>query len=434
MLVSRRRALSLAASLPLMGLVERAYADPPSIDASSAMPLVQSTYRYLHENPELGLQERLAHDHILSALQRLGGFTFHQIPGTYHQATGLPTAIVAQLDTGRPGPCRALRAELDARRLNDEDEPVNHDPRSTIPRRMHSCGHDAHAAMLLGAASYIRANQNNFTGRLVFIFQPAEEIAGGADDIVNSGLLTTLGVEAIFAQHCAPGLPVGSATVSRGATMAGSTTFELTITGRSSHAAVPFEGDDVAVVAAHFIDALATFPARHLDIANRPVVISPTELTTNASATNVLPTEASIRGTIRAFERLDQAPAGATPIATLLLAHLNDLARAYGVTVALRLTPGAPPNVNDDTLFDRAVVALGPTFRGNLSTPNYRGMFAEDFAFYTSAVRSLYFNLGIAKDGLGSGAIHTSAFTIHPDALEVGVRLLIAIARDVPLT
>lgn len=414
MRITRRQAAALVATTPFWSTGARA----AETDVQAVMPLVTELYRDMHEHPELGRDTPRASEAVRRHLRRIGGFAFHNV-------AALPTAIIASIDTGRPGPCKALRAELDARPIAD-GEPADHDPRSQVADRMHTCGHDAHAAMLLGAAAYVSRNRDAFTGRLVFVFQPAEETRGGADEIVADGVLARLGVQAIFAQHVAPGTPVGAITLSRGAALAGSTSFTLRLSGSGSHAAVPFEGADLPVVTARFIEALAEFPARHLDIANRPVVISPTNVTFEGGASNVMPSAAAITGTIRSFEALDEQTAGS--IGARLRQHLEALARAYNVTPDWRITPGSPPTVNNSALFEKALVALRPQWGEHLLASDERGMFSEDFAFYTATIPALYFGLGIQRGNLGGVGVHDRNFTLHPDALPVGVRLLVDLA------
>ena len=389
----------------------------PDVDA--VMPAVQQAFQFLHENPEVGLKEFRAHDYVLAALQPLHAFTFETV-------ARLPTAVIAVLDTGRAGPTLALRAELDARPLDSGVvEPSSHSPHSRIDGFMHNCGHDAHAAMLLGAATYAAAHKNRLRGKLVFIFQPAEEVKGGADDIVADGLLPRLGVQALFAQHSSPGLPVGTITLSPGTPLAGSWYYTLTLAGHASHAATPYEGSDTAVAAARLIPELVTFPAHGLDIANNPVVIGVSRMTSTTPTLNALPTQAIVEGTIRAFEDIELDKPDAPGVVSKLKERISRLADVYKLTATLEVHPGSPPTTNSDRLFGPVVEQLRATWKNNLQTPLYRGMFSEDFAYYTAATPSLYFGLGIAKDGLGTGAIHSADFTIHPDALRVGTRLLV---------
>lgn len=399
-------------------------AAPLAAQAGTAQSdVAYQAYRYFHENPELGLNEVKAADYIKAHLKRAGRFELVDVPA-------LSTEVIAVLDSGRPGPVIALRADMDARKLDQGAvEPLTHDPRSHIDGSMHNCGHDAHSAMLLGAATKLAADPSRLHGKIVFVFQPAEEVKGGADDIVADGALRRLGVQAIFAQHAAPGLPVGTVTIGRGSTLAGSNSFTLKLTGKASHAAVPFEGADLAVVAARFVTELAGLPARGWDIANRPAVISVTKINTQSETLNATPGEVVVEGTIRAFEPLDKAPAGDPALGSLIRDRVQALATAYGIQAELSVRPGPPPTLNDPALFDAMVPRLGAAESVKVKPIDERGMFAEDFAFYTADMPALYFGLGIAKGELGRGVTHSTDFTIHPDALAAGETFLIALAE-----
>ncbi|MGY4430950.1 hypothetical protein ACVWWO_003427 [Bradyrhizobium sp. F1.13.1] len=141
---------------------------------------------------------------------------------------------------------------------------------------MHNCAHDIHASILLGTAAILIANKNRISGKIVFLFQADRGLPGGADDIVHEKILERLGVRTIFAEHVAPGLPIGTIAIAPGFALAGSNYFHLKIKGTGSHAAAPNEGSDTPLVAARMAIELSEYPARHLDIANRPVTISVT--------------------------------------------------------------------------------------------------------------------------------------------------------------
>ncbi len=378
--------------------------------------LVWRVYRDIHEHPELGKKEQRTHDMLKRELMALGFRDFID-------SKLAPTAVITVLDTQRPGPVIALRAEMDAR---PTQEPADHDPRSMIDGVMHNCGHDAHAAMLLGTAALLSKHPEWISGRVVFVFQPAEETKGGADDIVNEGILERLGVEAIFAQHSVSGMPVGTVNVAAGPTMAGSAYFTLRITGDGSHAAQPSAGNDVLLAASSIVHELANIPARRIDILSRPVVISPTSFVAGTDAgTNVLPGEAVVKGTIRAFEQADpRGSSDSTTIGAIMRRYLDGASASLGVSYELDIRQGSPPTVNDERLFARLSAPLATGWGAGFDTTPYRGMFSEDFAFYTESLPSLYFGLGIARDGLGMGGVHSPEFTIHPSALVAGVRLL----------
>ncbi|RWE07694.1 MAG: amidohydrolase [Mesorhizobium sp.] len=416
-----RRPLLVAMALFL--IATSAEADQFAVDLDSVLPTVRATYSYLHENPELGKAETKAHDFLLERLEAIGGFAFVKIES-------LPTAIVAVMDTGQAGPVIALRSELDARQLNPgQVEPSEHQPRSLLDGFMHNCGHDVHTAILLGTAELVARHRDRFLGKIVFIFQPAEEVAGGADDIVKDGILDQLKVEAVFALHSAPGLAVGSIAIAPGSVLAGSSYFTLNLTGKSSHAAAPFEGSDIPMLAAELAQSLSYLPARKVDIANRPMVISVTRLKAESSASNSLPSDAEIGGTIRAFEDPFIAADGAQSINAMITDLTARFAAANNIAAKWSLRPGAPPTRNDEGLFQRIVPKLQNAWPGTVTTTAWRGMFSEDFAYYTAKRPSLYFSLGIAKDGLGQAGVHTVDFTTHPDSFVEGVRLMSLAAR-----
>jgi amidohydrolase len=285
--------------------------------------------------------------------------------------------------------------------------------------------------MLIGAASILYKNRSKLTGKIVFLFQPAEETKGGADDIVAEGILRDIGVQYIFAQHVAPHQSVGTISISPGATLAGSTSFHVVVTGDESHAAQPHSGDDVVVAASKIVQGLAEIPARRLDILERPTIISVTYVHSGESdQKNLIPNMAEFGGTIRSFVDLDdRGPNGESSTREILEQYTSGMAAALGVKCSLSLTKGPPPTVNNEALFLKVVPPLQSVWTGTVNTSARRGMFAEDFAFYTRDIPSLYFGLGIAKGNLGKVDVHKSEFTIHPDAFAEGIRLLVLLAQ-----
>jgi metal-dependent amidase/aminoacylase/carboxypeptidase family protein len=233
----------------------------------------------------------------------------------------------------------------------------------------------------------------------------------------------------MFAQHASPGVPVGVIGIGKGPTLAGSNYFTLNIAGRGSHAAAPQDGDDVLLASTHFVQALSYFPARNLDIAARPAVISVTSLVPDSKITNTLPSAVELKGTIRAFEDPTAARNDEPSIEEGLIAAFDGLSKTLGVDYKWSLRKAAPPTINDETLYDAIVPLLVAQWPSPVITSPPRGMFSEDFAYYTGEIPSLYFMLGISKDGLGAVGVHNADFTIHPDALESGLRLLISVSQ-----
>lgn len=380
--------------------------------------LVEEAYKFLHEHPELGKQETQAQLYLTSKFRALGFTRFETSPSA-------PTAVIAVLETGRPGPVVALRAEMDARPLEaGKDEPEDHQPRSLIAGRMHNCGHDVHAAMLLGAASVLKRNADRLVGTVVFVFQPAEETPGGADDLIRDGVLQRLGVQKIFAQHVAPGLPVGTVAISPGVVLAASGYFKIMLKGSGSHAAEPWRGSDVGLLATHLAQELAYLPARRLDPVSRPAIISIARLVADGGASNQLPSEAELSGTVRAFEDLETANQDRVSLSELMRSTVERFAAAHQVTATWAFRTGSPPTENSRALFDETIKPLSSVWTTGLNTTLSRGMFSEDFAFYTRHNQALYFALGVAGDSLGRAGVHTREFTIDPGTLRIGTRLM----------
>jgi metal-dependent amidase/aminoacylase/carboxypeptidase family protein len=312
---------------PVLALWSSVFGSAQAADMTEALnnasEIVRAAYMYFHENPELGKKEVQARAYIQAQLKALGFDHFVA-------SLKAPTAVIAILDSRRPGPVIALRAEMDARPLEDKKvEPLDHFPRSRIDGLMHNCGHDVHAAILLGTAAVLIRNQDKIGGKVVFVFQPAEETVGGADDIVNEGILETLGVEKIFAQHVAPGLQAGS------------------------------------------------------------IAISLTD---------------SLKQTV------------------------DRLAKSSGVEYEWTIRAGAPATLNDAALFDKTTRPLSQVWPGPMNLLPSRGMFSEDFAYYTKSIPALYFSLGVAKDGRGTAGVHTIDFDVHPESLGNGLRLMTILA------
>lgn len=416
----------LAGSLLMAASSTPAQPAGPTLAAAidDALPVARDAYVFLHTNPELGKNEVKAHAYLTHGLKALGYTDFAVSPS-------LPTAVIAVLETGRRGPTIALRAEMDGRPLPDgADEPADHSPRSQVKGVMHNCGHDVHAAILLGVAAVLRKNVDRLSGRIVFLFQPAEETPGGADDVVRDGTLEKLGVTKIYAEHSAPGIPVGTVGVAPGDTLAGSNYFKLTLKGRSSHAAAPFDGDDVALGAMKVAEDMSELPARRLDISSRPVIVSITKFEASSGSSNVLPGSAEVDGTIRAYEDPTVAPPGGKSLRDIVTARVAATAQAYGLTPTWQeFRVASPPTRNDLALFTATAPIIAGAVPGRLDTSPYRSMYSEDFAYYTAKTPALYFSLGIAKDGFGGEGVHTARFTVHPDALRSGMGLMTLLAE-----
>lgn len=390
-----------------------------SKELSDAGSFTFSIYKQIHQNPELGKKEFKTAELILSNLKSFGYTEFYNVPD-------LPTAIIAVLDTKRNGPVLGLRAELDAR---PGKEITGLPYSSSVPNVMHSCGHDAHASILLATAKLLKEHSKGLTGKIVFVFQPAEETAGGADDIVDAGILQQLKIEKLYALHCYEGLPVGTINVCPGYIMAGSNYFSVELMGKGSHAGFPFRGDDIPLALGELVRNLGELPARRMNISERPCVISTIYMQTgDSSASNVLPDSAYFKGTIRCYEDLDSSYQGQPTIRELFENSVIQFCKSRNLRHSIKIKKGSPPTFNHQQLYDSILPKLNTNFSGVVNTTPYKSMAAEDFSYYTAAFPSLYFSLGIAKDALGNAGVHTGKFSVHPDAFRYGIELMALLA------
>jgi amidohydrolase len=376
-------------------------------------------YKQIHTFPELGKKEFKTSELIKKELQQMGFTEILSVPN-------LPTCIIAGINTMKSGPTIAFRAELDAR---PGKENTGLEYSSRLDSIVHSCGHDAHASILLGAAKLLFLLKKNLKGKIYFIFQPAEETKGGADDIVNSGILQTLKIENVFALHSVSGMPVGKINISPGYVMAGSNYFTIEIEGKGSHAATPQEGSNVPVLTSRVVQDIVSIPIDRMDTSARPCVISVTYIqtgTTNGS--NVIPSKSIIKGTIRAYEPIDSVTANQISIQNLLENSVNRLCKAKNATCIVKITPGSPPNLNNEGLYNSEISKLKKTYSGTVDLTPYKGMFSEDFSYYTESIPCLYFGLGVAKGSLGNSNIHSNEFSVHPDSFIYGIELFCDLA------
>ena len=384
-------------------------------------PQVQSWFEQIHCHPEVAKEEVTTSALVRAALREIGYTEFVTVDS-------LPTAVIAILETGKPGPTTCLRAELDA--VSGVQDSTTLACKSEVAGVMHACGHSAHMAMLLGAADILWHEQEQLNGRVVFLFQPAEEAPGGANELVDWQVIERLGIDRMFALHCTSGLPVGEVQLAPGVAHAANRPFSLTVSGRGSHAAKPHEGDDVLTAACEIVSGLVSLPSRKLDVVHMPCIISVSRFQYGSDSTTggVISPDVHVVGTIRSHTPVDSTPAGGVSIRTLAERHVENTAEAYGVTAKLSFKKGPPPTVNDPVLYEQVSAKLHDVWPEEQFSAGTPSMTSEDYAYYTNVVPCLYFRLGIAKDSLGYAPLHTSQFTVHPDALPWGVRLFVDLA------
>lgn len=384
-------------------------------NAAALLPEMTAVRRDLHMYPELGFQERRTAAVIAAKLLALG----------LEVETGAAgTGVIGRLSGREPGRTVALRADMDALPLTEENElPYA----SRRPGIMHACGHDGHVAMLLGTAALLAGRRKEIRGNLIFIFQPAEEgvDGSGAKQLVALGVLGHPPADAVLGLHLWTGLPVGTLAVRSGPLMAASDSFRLVIRGAGGHGAAPQTAIDPIVAGAHVVVALQTIVSREINPADAAVI---TVGTFHAgTAGNIIASAAEIQGTVRSLD---------AQLRQKLPERIEGVVR--GITQALRsgyelgYIYGYPVLVNDTSLTDClagvAVAVLGPAQVINLPKPV---MGSEDFAYYLEKAPGVFAFLGAGNPAKGTGLPHQPRYNFDEDALPLGAAILAGTALDI---
>ncbi|MBI1418300.1 MAG: amidohydrolase [Limimaricola sp.] len=381
-----------------------------SIAADAA--LMRGWRRHLHQNPELGMA---CHQTAAFVAARLREFGIDEI----HEGIA-ESGIVAIIEGRAPGRTIGLRADMDALPM-DEETGLPH--ASTVPGRMHACGHDGHTTMLLGAAKYL-AETRAFAGRVALIFQPAEEAGGGAEVMVREGVLDRFDVAEVYALHNAPGAPVGQFYTTPGPIMAAVDTFHIDITGQGGHGAMPHETCDPIVAAVSMVQAIQTIVSRN-HYALQDLVVSVTQIHAG-SADNVIPETAYINGTVRTFDPAVQA---------MVMRRLDEIvegqAASFALKAALRYEVGYPATSNDParTAFaaDVAREVAGPK---GVRDDAAREMGAEDFSYMLQERPGAYLFIGNGD----SAGLHSTSYDFADETAAAGASFFARLVeRALPL-
>lgn len=357
--------------------------------------------RDLHEHPEVGFKETRTAMLVEERLRRLG----------YEVKTGVGrTGVVGQKGSGNR--CVLVRADMDALPIEEaNDVPY----RSRHPGTMHACGHDGHVAIGLEVAR--RLSSVTLPGTVRFAFQPAEEISGGATAMIADGVLSAPAVSAAFGVHLWNDLPVGKIGLMAGPVMASVDEFQITITGKGGHAAMPHLAIDPVLVAAHVVTALQSLVSRRRDPFEEGVV-SVTQVSAG-HAFNVIPPEATLRGTVRTFggRFYEDAP-------RLVSETARGIAAAFGAEADVQVRRLTRPLVNDAAM-TRLMKAVAEQIVGTEGVVDgVRTMGGEDMSFYLQQVPGCFAFVGSARTDGTSFPHHSPRFDIDEAALAIGVDLL----------
>ncbi len=363
--------------------------------------------RHLHAHPETAFEEFDTADFVAEKLESFG-LDVHRGLAT--------TGVVGVLENG-PGGMIGLRADLDGLHI---DEQTNLSWRSTNEGKMHACGHDGHTAMLLGAAK-ILAESRNFSGTLVFIFQPAEENEGGAGVMVDEGLFARFPVQQVYGLHNWPSLPAGHMAVGPGPMMAANETFEIRIAGHGAHAAMPHQGHDPVVAAAHVITALQTLTSRRTD-PQQAAVVTVTQI--HAGDTwNVIPDHADLKGTIRWFD-----PQVGEMLRSALADLCQSVARALCCSAELSWVHSYPATVNTpETAAICADVMAELIGEEKVDRNPVPSMGAEDFSFMLAQKPGSYAWLGTGR-GADCPGLHNPCYDFNDEQLPLGTAYWVRLA------
>jgi amidohydrolase len=382
-----------------------------TLDAFAPQEELVRYRRHFHAHPELSLIEFATAKFIERELREAG---YDQI------RTGIGrTGILATLQGAKPGPVTLLRADMDALPIEERNDEAY---RSLTPGVMHACGHDGHMAILLAAARALRQHTGEISGTIVFCFQPGEEGHSGNKLMIEDGALENPHVDRTFALHLYSGLDVGKIGVRDGAFFASSDRFDIELTGKGGHGALPQSAIDPIVAAAQFVTMLQTVASREI-AANQPVVVTVGALHSGTTF-NVIPELATLQGSVRAFDETIRAE---------LPVRIERL--LAGVCEAMRLSYRFdyhwiyPPTVNDPATNDVVrEVARDVVGEQSLVDPHEIVMWSEDMSFMQELRPGAYFLVGARGPRKGIEPQHSARFDIDERALEVGFRMMMGLA------
>jgi amidohydrolase len=400
------------------------------VDAAlqSLQPKIIEWRRDLHQNPELSNREFRTSKIVAEHLRSLG----------FKVETGVAiTGVIAVLEGGKPGPVIALRADMDALPVMEQNDlPINSKVTTTYRNEtvgvMHACGHDVHTSVLMGVAQALASVKEELPGKIVFLFQPAEEGApvgeeGGASLMVKEGVLERYKPEAVFGLHVFANMRTGMIGYRGGPLMAASDSYRIVVKGRQTHGARPWGGVDPIVVSSQLVGALQTIVSRQTDITANPAIVTVGAIK-GGIRHNIIPDEVEMVGTIRTFDALQRAD-----ILKSMQRMVENIAEASGTTATLEIDPGSNPVVNNDPDLTRKVV---PTLQRIAGEANVRTVplvtGAEDFAFFAQKVPSFFFFVGVtpADKVLTAASNHSPLFLVDETAIPTAARAIANVAVD----
>ncbi|WP_300020026.1 amidohydrolase [uncultured Roseobacter sp.] len=376
----------------------------------AVLPDVISWQRRLHRTPELGFAEEKTADFVAHKLAEFGLEVHRDVS---------ETAVVGVLTSGMSSRTAMFRAELDALPVQ-EATGLAHS--SEVEGAMHACGHDAHTAMLLGAAKLL-SETPNFDGTLYFVFQPAEEVHGGGKKMVADGLLARFPAEKVFSQHNWPGVKEEAVIVTEGPIMAGVDDFTLTFMGKGAHAAMPELGDDPVLAAAEFISSAQRIVSRTVD--PKPALVLSFTQVHGGRINNIVPGQLEVQGTARFFN-----PDFSDHVAARIAQIAGGIAQAHGLDYALDYRKGYPAVVNSANGAATAKAAADSFLPAErVVTDEAASLGCEDFSYLLNAVGDgAYIWLAAGDVGPRKG-LHGDRFVFNDKLFPIGLRMWVSLAE-----
>jgi amidohydrolase len=367
--------------------------------------------RRIHRRPEIGLDLPRTQETVLRAIDDLG----------LDVRTGRrTTSVVATLEGARPGPTVLLRGDMDALPLQED---TGLDFASEVDGAMHACGHDAHVAMLVGAARLLAARRDTLAGRVVFMFQPGEEGYHGARVMIEEGLLDgDRAPSAAFALHVGHRHPAGVVATRGGAAMASGDTLRVVVRGEGGHASAPHECLDPVPIACEMVQAFQTVITRRVNVFD-PAVLTVARIEAGTTR-NIIPDTATLLGTVRTVSEATRAR-----VLEAVRRVAEGIAAAHGAAVTVELTPGYPVTVNDagfaGFVLDVARDLLGPERARAMDHPI---MGSEDFSYVLARVPGAMAFLGTRPEAGPAYPNHSPRMRVHEPALATGIAMHVAVA------
>ena len=380
-------------------------------DVNELQAVMQEWRRDIHQHPELAFNENRTAEMVAQNLESFGAEVF----------TGIgKTGVVGKLTNGNSDNAIGLRADMDALPMQENND---FSYRSVNEGVFHGCGHDGHTAMLLGAAKYLSLTKE-FDGTVYFIFQPAEEAAGGAPEMIKDGLFDKFRMTSVYGMHNMPGMPVGQFGIRSGHMFAAFAPFDIEITGIGGHAAMPQNCVDPIVISSSVIQALQTVVSRNID-PFKPSVISVTQVHAG-DAYNVIPDRVQLCGGVRYFDQ-----ESGLIIKRRIEEVLQGICSTYGASFTLNYDELYPVLSNHEKETGIAVTAASDLVgaeKVNAEIPATAG--SEDFAFMLLEKPGAYILIGNG-DGKGGCMIHHSSYDFNDRILPLGASYWIQLAENI---